>query len=82
MSALGQKQTFAPQQGMSALPPIATAKADSRNRSCPLYPRKRTCAVQQGMSALGQLRTSGYLFGSDGASGDKDIANGLPNEKE
>jgi hypothetical protein len=28
MSALGQKQTFAPQQGMSALLPIATAKAD------------------------------------------------------
>ena len=31
---------------MSALPPIATAKADSRKRSCLLYPRKRTCAVQ------------------------------------
>jgi uncharacterized protein (TIGR00369 family) len=32
---------------MSALPPIATAKADSRNRSCLLYPRKRTfdCAI-------------------------------------
>jgi len=28
MSALGQKQTYAVQQGMSALPPIATAKAD------------------------------------------------------
>jgi hypothetical protein len=28
MSALGQKQTFAPQKAMSALPPIATAKAD------------------------------------------------------
>ena len=28
MSALGQKQTFAAQKGMSALPPIATAKAD------------------------------------------------------
>jgi hypothetical protein len=25
---LGQKQTFAPQKAMSALPPIATAKAD------------------------------------------------------
>jgi hypothetical protein len=25
--------------GMSALLPIATAKADSRKRSCPLYPR-------------------------------------------
>jgi len=28
MSALGQKRTYAPQQAMSALPPIATAKAD------------------------------------------------------
>src|SRR4029453_10074981 len=42
---------------MSALLPIATAKADSRKRSCPLYPRKRTCAVQPGMSAKGQKRT-------------------------
>jgi len=52
MSALGQKQTYALQQAMSALPPIATAKADSRkghvrftpksrhvhrNRRCPLW---------------------------------------------
>jgi hypothetical protein len=28
MSALGQKQTYALQQAMSALPPIATKKAD------------------------------------------------------
>jgi hypothetical protein len=28
MSALGQKPTCAPQKAMSALPPIATAKAD------------------------------------------------------
>ena len=28
MSALGHKQTYAMQKGMSALPPIATAKAD------------------------------------------------------
>jgi len=28
MSALGQKQRYAVQKGMSALPPIATAKAD------------------------------------------------------
>ena len=39
MSALGQKQTCALQQAMSALHPIATAKADSRKRSCPLYPK-------------------------------------------
>jgi hypothetical protein len=31
MSALGQKQTGAVQKRMSALSPIATAKADSRN---------------------------------------------------
>src|SRR5262249_22071662 len=46
MSALGQKRTHAAQQAMSALPPIATAKADIRKRSCLLCPRKRTCAVQ------------------------------------
>jgi len=57
MSALGQKQTYAVQQSMSALPPLATAKADPRKRSCPLHPQKRTCAVQLGMSALGQKRT-------------------------
>jgi hypothetical protein len=61
MSALGQKRTFAVQQRMSALLPIATAKADSRKRSCPLHPRKRTCAVQLGMSAMGQKRTSRLL---------------------
>ena len=37
MSALGQKQTYALHKGMSALPPIATAKAESRKRSCLLY---------------------------------------------
>jgi hypothetical protein len=34
MSALGQKRTFAAQNVMSALPPIATTKADFRKRSC------------------------------------------------
>ena len=57
MSALGQKQTYAVQNVMSALPPIATAKADSHKRSCPLYPQERTCAVQKLMSAKGQKRT-------------------------
>src|SRR5215470_8097103 len=57
MSALGQKQTYAVQQPMSASPPTATAKADIRKRSCPLYPSKRTCAVHQLMSAMGQKRT-------------------------
>jgi hypothetical protein len=62
MSALGQKQTYAAQQVMSALLPIATAKADICASSCPLYPQKRTCAVQRPMSALGQKRTSGLPF--------------------
>jgi len=57
MSALGQKQTHAVQQRMSALPPIATTKADICNRACPLYPQEQTCAVQSEMSAMGQKRT-------------------------
>ena len=41
-------------KAMSALPPIATAKAVSRTRSCLLYSRRRTCAAETVMSALGQ----------------------------
>jgi hypothetical protein len=38
MSALGQKRTCAAHQPMSALPPIATAKADIvHSNSCPLW---------------------------------------------
>jgi hypothetical protein len=48
---------FALQKVMSALQPIATAKADLRKTPCLLYPRKRTCAVQLAMSAKGQKRT-------------------------
>src|SRR5262245_7925373 len=59
MSALGQKRTYAAQHSMSALHPIATAKADIGKPSGLLYPRKRTCAVQLVMSALGQKRTLG-----------------------
>src|SRR5262245_24508971 len=54
MSALGQKRTCALQNVMSALHPIATAKAKIRKRPCLLYPQKRTCAAQRAMSALGQ----------------------------
>ena len=54
MSALGQKQTCAVQYGMSALPPIATAKANSRKRSCPLYPQQSaTCSVSGPMFRIG-----------------------------
>ena len=45
------------QKGMSALPPIATVKADAREVRCPLHPRKRTGAAQLAMSAKGQKRT-------------------------
>src|SRR4030095_7259193 len=70
MSALGQKQTYALQQAMSALHPIATAKADICASSCPLYPRKQTCAVHQLMSALGQKRTWPALFKNLGGAGE------------
>ena len=60
LSALGQKQTYAVHKGMSAL--SATAKADSRKRSCLLYPRKRTCAAHKPMSAKCQKRTWTELF--------------------
>src|SRR4029450_9297476 len=69
MSALGHKRTFAVHQTMSALPPIATAKAKFRKGPCLLYPRKRTCAVQLAMSAMGQKRTFrhslDHFIGSD-----------------
>src|SRR5215510_14464168 len=52
MSALGQKRTCAAQEGMSALPPIATAKANCRKRSCLLHPQKQTDAGQNEMSAV------------------------------
>src|SRR5262249_55833220 len=38
MSALGQKQTFAVQNGMSALPPKADIRCSSRNHSFSLAP--------------------------------------------
>src|SRR5262245_20660612 len=44
MSALGQKQTYVVQKGMSALPPIATAKADFRNMSA-LPPKADMCGA-------------------------------------
>src|SRR5262249_48719986 len=63
MSALGHKRTYAAQKPMSAILPIATAKAKFRKRQCPLYPRKRTCAVQEPMSAMGQKRTCAVQLG-------------------
>src|SRR6478609_5833231 len=42
MSALGHKRTYALQQGMSALHPIATAKGKFGKPPCLLYPQKQT----------------------------------------
>jgi|RhiMethySRZTD1v2_1073278.scaffolds.fasta_scaffold41902_6 hypothetical protein len=49
MSALGHKQTYAPQQPMSALHPIATAKEDTVSAS----PLKADVGEER-MPALGQ----------------------------
>src|SRR5262245_58906552 len=45
MSALGHKPTYAVQNVMSDLPPIATAKAEFRKSPCLLQPRKQIYAV-------------------------------------
>ena len=46
MSALGQKRTYAVQNGMSALPPIATAKADFPQKvMSALAPRADLCGA-------------------------------------
>ena len=46
LSALGQKQTYALQKRMSALPPIATAKADmSANGHVWLHPIADMCSA-------------------------------------
>ena len=46
MFALGQKRTYAVQQPMSASLSIATAKADSRKRPCPLCPAAKRYGVR------------------------------------
>jgi hypothetical protein len=40
MSALGHKRTYAVHKAMSALPPIATAKADFRKKAMSALPPK------------------------------------------
>jgi len=57
MSALGHQQTYAVQQGMSALRPIATAKADIRKTTMSALPPKATLNASLLMSAKGQKRT-------------------------
>jgi hypothetical protein len=78
MSALGQKQTFAPHKVMSALPSIATAIADSRSSRCLLYPQKRTCAAQPAMSAMGQERTFRHSFDHLVRAGEQCLWDGEP----
>ena len=57
MSALGHKRTFAVQNGMSALPPIADiCSAQAHVRLC----QKRTCATH---SIWAQQPTSKLQFG-------------------
>jgi hypothetical protein len=47
MSALGQKQTYAAQNGMSALHPIATAKEKTPQRAMSAFPPKADmCGAQ------------------------------------
>ena len=55
MSALGQKQTPALQKAMSALPRIATAKADPQKVMSASPPRADMCAAL--MSAMGHKQT-------------------------
>ena len=50
MSAMGQKQTFAPQKVMSALPPRKQTCAVQLGMSA--LGQKQTCAAQNSMSAL------------------------------
>src|SRR5262245_52167294 len=60
MSALGQKQTYAVQNGMSALHPIATEKADFRNRSFRLLPPKADMCSAPARVRFGQ---NGHFLG-------------------
>src|SRR5262245_60689132 len=69
MSALGQKQTFAVQKGMSALPPIATAKADMRKWSCPLYPPKADMWGATSDVCFGQKADITFEFNRDNLPG-------------
>jgi hypothetical protein len=61
MSALGHKQTYAVHQLMSALPSIATAKADSRKSSCLLLPLKADMCgalVHVGFGPIADMRSA------------------------
>ena len=55
MSALGQKRTCTAHKLMSALPPIATAKAKFRKRPCLLYPPKAGMCSALGHVCFGPI---------------------------
>ena len=58
MSASGQKRICATHKGMSALPPIATAKADIPMQNyAPLYPKAYICGEALLSEILDQSRT-------------------------
>ena len=61
MSALGQKQTYAVQNGMSALPPIATAKADTHKVMSALPPKADMCGATRDVR-FGPEADIGQLF--------------------
>jgi hypothetical protein len=59
MSALGQTQTFAPQEAVSVLPLIATAKADSRKGVMSALPLKADMCVATKDVCLGPIADIG-----------------------
>src|SRR5262245_4002099 len=62
MSALVQKQTYAVQKRMSALPPIATAKADIGNRHVCFTPESGHVRCNYGCPLWAKSGHSGHLF--------------------
>src|SRR5262245_39387041 len=65
MSALGHKRTYAVQKAMSALHPIATAKAKFRKKPCLLYPPAERLVFNRsylGFQAFVKLMPSALWF--------------------
>ena len=64
MSALGQKRTYAPQQAMSALHPIATAKADMPQMVMSALPSKADMCSATSNVGYGPIADIGLLMTS------------------
>src|SRR5262249_22720122 len=62
MSALGQKQTWAPHQPMSALPPNATLNATYRNVR--FGPKADSCTQQRGRYSITSLALASSVGGT------------------